>query len=71
MSHGSSGVVVWAFTLAPLALVSALRETGVAFAVVIGVVVLEERLSLSRLTSIVTTLVGTTVLKLGALAVVR
>jgi drug/metabolite transporter (DMT)-like permease len=65
MSYGSSWVVIWAFTHAPLALVSALRETGVAFAVVIGVVILKERLNLSRLTSIATTLVGTAVLKLG------
>jgi len=65
MSYGAAWVVIWALTLAPLALVSALRETGVVFAVVIGVVVLEERLSLSRLISIATTLLGTTVLKIG------
>jgi drug/metabolite transporter (DMT)-like permease len=65
MSYGSAWVVIWALTLAPFALVSALRETGVVFAVVIGVVVLKERLSLARLASIGTTLIGTTVLKLG------
>jgi drug/metabolite transporter (DMT)-like permease len=65
MSYGSSWVVIWALTIAPLALVSALRETGVVFAVVIGVVVLKEQLSLSRLASIATALAGTTVLKLG------
>jgi drug/metabolite transporter (DMT)-like permease len=65
MSYGSSWVVIWAFTLAPLALVSALRETGVAFAVMIGVVILKEELSLSRFASIAATLAGTTVLKLG------
>ena len=42
MSYGSSWIVIWALTLAPLALVSALRETGVVFAVIIGVVVLKE-----------------------------
>jgi len=65
MSYGSAWVVIWALTLAPVALVSALRETGVVFAVVIGVVILKERLSLSRLASIATTLIGTAVLKLG------
>ena len=45
-------------------LVSALRETGAVFAVVIGIVILKERLSLPRLASIATTLIGTTVLKL-------
>jgi uncharacterized membrane protein len=65
MSYGAAWVVIWALTLAPFALVSALRETGVVFAVLIGVVVLKERLSLARLASIGTTLIGTTVLKLG------
>jgi drug/metabolite transporter (DMT)-like permease len=65
MSYGSSWVVIWALTIAPLALVSALRETGVVFAVLIGVVFLKEQLSLSRLASIATTLAGTMVLRLG------
>lgn len=65
MSYGSSWVAIWAFTLAPIALVSALRETSTVFAVIIGVVFLHERLSLARLASIATTLIGTTVLKLS------
>ena len=65
MSYGSSWLVVWALTLAPMALVSALRETSIVFAVIIGVVFLQERLSLTRLASITTTLVGTTLLKLS------
>ena len=56
MSYGSSWLVIWALTLAPMALVSALRETGIVFAVIIGVVFLKERLSLARLASIATTL---------------
>jgi drug/metabolite transporter (DMT)-like permease len=65
MSYGGSWIVIWAMTQAPLALVSALRETGVVFAVVIGAFVLKETVSLWRLTSIAATLVGTTILKLG------
>jgi len=65
MSYASSWLVIWALTLAPIALVSALRETGIVFAVVIGVVFLNERLNLARLMSIAATLVGTTILKLG------
>ncbi|HJU16016.1 MAG TPA: EamA family transporter [Stellaceae bacterium] len=65
MSYACSWLVIWALTLAPMALVSALRETSVAFAVVIGVVFLRERLNLARLVSIATTLIGTTVLKLS------
>ena len=65
MSYASSWVVIWALTLAPLALVSALRETGMVFAVIIGVAVLKEPLSLSRLASVAATLLGTAILKLG------
>src|SRR5258708_4814862 len=65
MSYGSSWVAIWAFTVAPMALVSALRETSTVFAVIIGVVFLHERLSLTRLVSIATTLIGTTFLKLS------
>jgi drug/metabolite transporter (DMT)-like permease len=65
MSYGGSWVVIWAMTQAPLALVSALRETGVVFAVVIGALVLKEAVSLGRLASIATALIGTTILKLG------
>jgi drug/metabolite transporter (DMT)-like permease len=65
MSYGSSWLVIWALTLAPMALVSALRETSIVFAVLIGVIFLHERLSLTRLASIATTLIGTTVLKLS------
>jgi drug/metabolite transporter (DMT)-like permease len=65
LSYGSSWIVIWALTLAPLALVSALRETGVVFAVIIGVAVLKEPLSLARLASVATTLLGTSILKLG------
>jgi drug/metabolite transporter (DMT)-like permease len=65
MSYGSSWIAIWAFTVAPIAFVSALRETSIVFAVVIGVVFLRERLSLARLASIATTLIGTTFLKLS------
>ena len=63
MSYASSWLVIWGLTLAPLALVSALRETGIVFAVIIGVVVLKERLNLAHLASIATTLIGTAILK--------
>lgn len=63
MSYGATWLVIWAMTQAPIALVSALRETGVVFAVIIGVVVLKERLNLARLVSIATTLAGTALLR--------
>ena len=56
-------LVIWALTLAPLALVSALRETSIVFAVLFGVVFLKERLDLIRLAATTTTLVGAVMLK--------
>lgn len=56
-------IVIWAMTMAPLALVSALRETSVIFAVLFGVLLLKERLDLVRLTATITTLVGTVMLR--------
>jgi drug/metabolite transporter (DMT)-like permease len=65
VSYLASWLVVWSYTLAPIALVSALRESGIVFAVIIGVVFLKERLNWARLASIAATLCGTTLLKFG------
>ena len=56
-------IVIWAMTLAPFALVSALRETSVVFAVLLGVVFLKERLDVVRLAAIAATLIGTVMLR--------
>ncbi len=56
-------LVIWALTLAPMAYVSALRETGIVFAVMIGVVFLKERLDLRRFTAIFCTMAGSLLLK--------
>jgi len=42
LSLGSYWIALWAFTRAPVALVAALRETSVLFALLIGVVLLKE-----------------------------
>lgn len=42
-------LVTWAFTQAPIALVTALRETSIIFALAIGVIFLKERLNLAKL----------------------
>lgn len=65
IAYACSWIILWAYTVAPIALVSALRETSIVFAVLIGVVVLKERLSLTRLASIATALIGTTILKVS------
>lgn len=51
-------MVVWAMTQAPVALVSALRETSVVFAAVLGVVIFKERLGPVRIVAIVLVLAG-------------
>jgi drug/metabolite transporter (DMT)-like permease len=49
MSHASYWIAVWAFTQAPIALVAALRETSVLFALLIAVIFLKERASAGRI----------------------
>ena len=59
------GLVIWAFTQAPIALVTALRETSIVFALMIGVLMLGERLDAARLLSVAVTLSGVVLLRLG------
>lgn len=56
-------IVIWAMTLAPMALVSAVRETSMVFAILFGVFFLKERLNLMRLVSTAITLAGAVILK--------
>lgn len=56
-------LVTWAFTQAPIALVTALRETSIVFALIIGVVFLKERLDLVKVVSTMTTLLGAVLLR--------
>lgn len=58
-------IVLWAMTQAPIALVSAVRETSMIFAVLFGIFFLKEKLNLARVTSIFITLVGVVILKLS------
>jgi drug/metabolite transporter (DMT)-like permease len=60
-SLGSYGIALWAMTRAPVAAVSALRETSVLFATALSVVVLKERFGAQRL-------VGTAVIVAGVVA---
>lgn len=47
-SYGAYAIAVWAMTVAPIALVAALRETSILFAVLIGWLVFGERLGLQK-----------------------
>ncbi len=57
-------LVIWAFTMAPIALVTALRETSIIFAMLLGVFVLKERLDLMKVLSTALTLLGMALLRL-------
>ncbi|WP_172291887.1 EamA family transporter [Pseudoruegeria sp. HB172150] len=58
-------LVVWAFTQAPIALVTALRETSIVFALLIGATVLHERINLAKVGSTAMTLSGAILLRMN------
>ena len=58
-------LVTWAFTVAPLPLVTALRETSIIFALLLGVVVLKERLDPMKVLATLCTLLGIGLLRLS------
>jgi len=55
--------VTWAFTQAPIALVTALRETSIVFALLIGVFFLKEKIDLAKVVSTMVTLFGAALLR--------
>ena len=57
------GIVTWAFTQAPIAVVTALRETSIIFALLMGVFFLKERLSFIKVCSTFSTLFGVMLLR--------
>ncbi len=58
-------IVVYAFSQASIALVTALRETSIIFAMLIGVLALGEKMSIIRVLSAMTALGGAVILKLS------
>ena len=56
-------VIVWAMTTNRMGAVSALRETSVVFATLIGVVFLKERLSFRRIAACVVIVIGAVLLQ--------
>lgn len=62
MSLLAYGIVIWAVVLAPMGTVSALRETSVLFAVVIGTVFLGEKLTIRRVLACAVITLGAIVL---------
>jgi phosphonate utilization associated putative membrane protein len=64
-SIGSYAIALWAMTRAPVAAVSALRETSVLFATVLGAWLLKERLGAQRLAGAVVIVAGVVALRFG------
>jgi drug/metabolite transporter (DMT)-like permease len=64
LSLGAYWIAIWAFTLAPLALVAALRETSVMFAMLIGVFLLGERANGWRWLSVGLILAGVVLMRI-------
>lgn len=61
----SYGLALWAMTLAPVAVVAALRETAILFAIAIAVLVLKERLTWERALSGTLIAAGAVLLRLA------
>jgi len=64
-SIGSYAIALWAMTRAPVAAVSALRETSVLFATLLGAWVLKERLGAQRLAGAGVIVAGVMALRFG------
>ncbi|WP_340107764.1 DMT family transporter [Pikeienuella sp. HZG-20] len=62
-SFAAYALAIYAFTVAPIALVAALRETSIVFALLIGVFFLKERLNLVKVASTAITLIGAALLR--------
>jgi drug/metabolite transporter (DMT)-like permease len=64
LSLAAYWIVIWAFTVAPIPIVAALRETSILFAVLIGMIFLGEKLTPIRAASIVMVLGGLLLMRL-------
>lgn len=64
LTLGAYGLVLWAMTQAPIALVAALRETSVIFGVAIASTLLKERFGATRWTAAVLVVAGAAAMKL-------
>ncbi len=56
-------LVMWAFTQAPIALVTAVRETSIIFALLLGVFFLKERLDLMKVFATMMTILGVVIMR--------
>ena len=64
LQFASYGIVIWAMTVAPIAIVAALRETSVLFGAALAVVFLKEPLRLIRIVAAVMIVSGLLMIRL-------
>jgi drug/metabolite transporter (DMT)-like permease len=64
LQAGSYGIAIWAMTVAPIAIVAALRETSVLFGALIAVVFLKEPLRASRIVAALMIVAGLALIRL-------
>ncbi|WP_439272589.1 EamA family transporter [Pseudochrobactrum sp. HB0163] len=62
---GSYGLALWAMTMAPVAMVAALRETSILFGVILSLFLLREHISIQRLFGAVLIVGGTVLMRLA------
>lgn len=62
---GSYGIAIWAMTLAPIALVAALRESSVIFGMILSVIFLHEKLTPLRVIAVLLVMAGAALTRLG------
>jgi drug/metabolite transporter (DMT)-like permease len=65
LSFAAYWIAIWAMTVAPIAIVAALRETSVLFGAVIAVVVLREPLRATRVVAAITIVAGLVLIRLN------
>jgi drug/metabolite transporter (DMT)-like permease len=65
LQFGSYGIAIWAMTVAPIAIVAALRETSVLFGALIAVVVLREPLKPVRVVAALAIVTGLVLIRLS------
>ncbi|MCK4861903.1 MAG: EamA family transporter [Rhodobacteraceae bacterium] len=63
LSLATYWIAVWAMTVAPIALVAAVRETSVLFAVIIGIVVLKEKASVGKVLAALVIVIGIVIIR--------
>lgn len=61
----SYGIALWAMTLAPIAMVAALRETSILFAIALSALILGERITPARIASVALLGLGAALLRLA------